>query len=175
MAMTENEQRDLRTYCAFLLKEYGFHFSPDDPVIPALYIIHKEMQRNNQSNKALGAMVKEAASQIHPKEIHFNVEGEAWNFQMGITIRWIAGGILVLLLCVAGSWHWSNVHDIQQARLIIQSSGNINKLRQAVKKEKSGSFFIDFTSAKGDSVRYAKDFVRINSNTVRVYLGKGSD
>ncbi len=44
MAMTDQEQKQLRFYCAFLLKEYEFHFSPTDPVIPALYIIHNEMQ-----------------------------------------------------------------------------------------------------------------------------------
>ena len=78
MTMTDHEQKDLRSYCAFLLKEYGFHFSPSDPVVPALYIIHKEMQLNNQNNKALASQVKEATSRINPKEFHFHYPGEAW-------------------------------------------------------------------------------------------------
>ncbi len=175
MAMTSQEQKELRSYCAFLLKEYGFQFSPSDPVIPALYIIHREMQLNNESNKAVAVEVKGAASQINPQVFHFNAEGEAWRFQMGITLRWVFAGIMILLLCVMGNGYWSNTRDVEKARTIMESSGSLNELLKAVKKEKSGSFFIDFTLAKGDSVRYAKDFVWINSNTVRVYLGKGSD
>ncbi len=49
--MTAQEEKDLRAYSAFILKEYGFHISPNDPVIPALYIIHREMQLNNQKIK----------------------------------------------------------------------------------------------------------------------------
>ena len=67
MAMTEMEQRNIRSYCAFLLDEYGIHFSPDDPVIPALYVIHKEMQLNNTSNKAIASEIKDAAAKIKPR------------------------------------------------------------------------------------------------------------
>lgn len=42
--MTPQEQKDLRSYCAILLNQYGFHFSPDDPVIPALYIIYMHIE-----------------------------------------------------------------------------------------------------------------------------------
>lgn len=77
MAMTDQEQKELRFYCAFLLKEYGFQFSPTDPVIPALYIIHKETQLINQSNKALASQVKEASARIQPKGFHFHCAGEA--------------------------------------------------------------------------------------------------
>jgi hypothetical protein len=34
--MTDQEQKALRSYCAFLLKEYGFYFAPDNPFMPAL-------------------------------------------------------------------------------------------------------------------------------------------
>jgi hypothetical protein len=71
MAMTEKEQRDLRSYCAFILKEYGFDIPPNDPVIPALYVIHKEMQFNNESNQVIASLVKEAASKINPTVFHF--------------------------------------------------------------------------------------------------------
>lgn len=64
--MTDKEQKDLRSYCAFILKEYGFDIPPNDPIIPALYVIHKEMQLNNESNKALALQVKEAAAKINP-------------------------------------------------------------------------------------------------------------
>ncbi|MEQ1584935.1 MAG: hypothetical protein ABL895_03590 [Cyclobacteriaceae bacterium] len=174
MAMTSQEQIELRSYCAFLLKEYGFQFSPSDPVIPALYIIHREMQLNIQNNCALAEQVQDAASRISPQVFHFNVEGEAWRFQMGITLRWVLGGILILLLCVMANWFWSNTRDVRNARTIIESSGNMEELLKAVKKEKSGSYFIDFTLAKGDSVQHFKEFVKVDSKTVRVYLGKES-
>jgi hypothetical protein len=77
MAMTEKEQRSIRAYCAFLLNEYGIHFSPDDPVIPALYVIHKEMQLNNTSNKAIASEVKDAAAKINPTVFNFNNENAA--------------------------------------------------------------------------------------------------
>jgi hypothetical protein len=77
----EKEQRSIRSYCAFLLDEYGIHFSPDDPVIPALYIIHKEMQLNNTSNKAIASAVKDAAAKINPTVFNFNNENAAYEFQ----------------------------------------------------------------------------------------------
>lgn len=97
MAMTEKEQRSIRSYCAFLLTEHGIHFSPDDPVIPALYVIHKEMQLNNTNNKAIASEVKEAAAKINPTVSNFNNEAAAYKFQVGIAVKYILIGSLVLL------------------------------------------------------------------------------
>jgi hypothetical protein len=58
MAMTNQEQKELRSYCSFLMKENGFSFSQNDPIIPALYIIHKEMQWNIDNNKAMAAQIE---------------------------------------------------------------------------------------------------------------------
>ena len=94
MAMTDQEEKDLRSYCAFLLKEYGFQFSPDNPEIPVLYIIHKEMQLNNHNNRAIASLVQEVASRINPTEFKFHSDGAAWKFQMGITLRWFLIGLV---------------------------------------------------------------------------------
>jgi hypothetical protein len=174
MAMTDQEQKELRFYCAFLLKEYGFQFSPTDPVIPALYIIHKEMQLNNQSNKALASQVKEASSKINPKEFHFHCAGEAWKFQLGIAVKWILTGLIALSFVAVAVWYWSMARDVDRARTIIESSGEVVELLKAVAKDKTGYCFIDFTAAKGDSIRNFKEYRKLNTSTVRVYLGKDS-
>src|SRR4051812_22398279 len=115
MAMTDQEHKALRSYCAFLLKEYGFHFSPEDPVIPALYIIHREMQLNNRNNQTVGAAVKDAASKMNAKSFHFNSPGEAWKFQLGIALQWFLGGSVVIALILISVWGWSISDDVKRA------------------------------------------------------------
>ena len=172
MAMTDQEQKELRFYCALLLKEYGFQFSPTDPVIPALYIIHKEMLLNIESNKALASQVKEASCRINPKEYHFHCAGEAWKFQLGIAFKWLLIGLIVLLFTTVAVWYWGMVKDVDGARTIIGASGNMSELLKAVRKDKADQYFIDFTAAKGDSIRNFKEYQKLNANTVRIYLGK---
>jgi hypothetical protein len=172
MAMTDQEQKDLRAYCAFILKEHGFHFHTNDPVIPALYIIHKEMQLNNQNNKAIALLIKEALSKINPTTYHFNSPGEAWKFQMGITLRWVLSGLFALVFIWTATWYWSMVNDIDRAKTIIEASDNISELIKRVQKNSEGYYFIDFTAAKGDSIQHFKESQKLNTRTVRVYLGK---
>lgn len=170
--MTDKEQKDLRAYCAFLLKEYGFHISPGDPIIPALYIIHKEIQFSIQSNKALASQVKEASSSINPTQYHFQYPGEAWKFQLGIALKWFLMGLIAVLLTWTGVWYWSMVKDIDKAKIIIEASGPAGKLIKAMQKDEAGYYFIDFTAPKGDSIQDFKEFRKLNPKTVRVYLGK---
>ena len=110
MAMTDQEQKDLRSYCAFLLREYGFQFSPNDPVLPALYIIHKEMQLNNQNNKAIASQIQEASSRINSTVFKFYSQEAAWKFQLGITLRWGLIGLFVLIFLGITAWYWSHAH-----------------------------------------------------------------
>ncbi len=172
MAMTDQEQKDLRSYCAFILNEYGFQYSPNDPAIPVLYIIHREMQLNNQNNKAIASLVKEASSRINPKVFNFNSPGEAWKFQMGVAFKWILIGLLILPLIWIAAWYWSMVNDVDRAKIIIEASGNAGELLKGVKKDKADYYFIDFTAAKGDSIQPFKEYQKLNAKTVRVYLGK---
>ena len=174
MAMTDKEQRSIRAYCAFLLNEHGIHFSPDDPVIPALYVIHQEMQLNNTTNKAIASEVKEAAAKIKPTVFNFNNEDAAYQFQVGIAVKYIMIGSLVLLLTIAGIWYWSMVNDVDQAKIIVEASGNMGELLRRVKKDKEGLYVIDFTAAKGDSIQRFKEFVQFDAKTVRIVVGKAS-
>lgn len=170
--MTDKEQKDLRAYCAFLLKEYGFHISPSDPIIPALYIIHKEMHHSIQSSKTLASLIKEASASINPTQYHFQYPGEAWKFQLGIALKWFLMGLIAVLLTSVGVWYWSMVKEIDKARMIIEASGPAGELVKAVQKDEDGYYFIDFTAPKGDSIRGFKEFRKLNVKTVRVYLGK---
>jgi hypothetical protein len=172
MAMTDKEQRDLRYYCAFILKEYGFAISIDDPVIPALYVIHKEMQLNNQINKTIAAQIKETAARINPTEFNFYSDGAAFKFQLGIAVKWILSGMLVLMLATVGAWYWSMMNRVDQAKTIIATSGSMGELMKRVKKNDEGYYIIDFTAAKGDSVQRFKEFQKLDAKTVRIIVGK---
>jgi hypothetical protein len=172
MAMTEKEQRSIRAYCAFLLDEHGIHFSPDDPVIPALYVIHKEMQLNNTSNNAIASAVKDAAAKINPRVFNFNNEDAAYKFQVGIAVKYILIGSLVLLFTVAGIWYWSMVNNVDQAKTILETSGAVGELSKHVKKDSDGFYVIDFTAARGDSILPFTEYQKLDARTVRVYVSK---
>src|SRR5688572_30779918 len=152
MTMTETEQKSIRSYCAFLLTEHGIHFSPDDPVIPALYVIHKEMQLNITSNKAIASELKEAAAKINPTVFHFNNGEAAYKFHVGIAVKYILIGSLVLLFTVTGIWYWSMVNSVDQAKTIVETFGSMGELMKRVRKDRDGFYVIDFTAAKGDSI-----------------------
>lgn len=172
--MTAQEQKDLRSYCAFLFNKHGFHFSPDDPVIPALYIIYMHMKSNNESNEALALQIREAVSKTKPKKFHFHYPGEAWKFQMAGVFKWVLSGLVVLAVLWFGAWHWSRVNDVEEARAILRHSGSLGKLFHRVQKNDDGIYFIDFTTSTGDSVRYFVEYEKLDRKTVRVYLGRES-
>jgi hypothetical protein len=174
MGMTDKEQKDLRSYCAFLLKEYGFDFSADNPVIPALYVIHKEMQLNSDNNKAIASEVKAAAAKINPTVFNFYSAGAAFKFQLGIGAKWILIGALVLGFTVAGIRHWSQVNKVEEVKIIISTSGNMGELIKRVRKDGDGFYYVDFRAAKGDSTRLFK-YQKLDAKTVRVYVGKESE
>jgi hypothetical protein len=174
MTMTEKEQRNIRAYCAFLLTEYGIRFSPDDPVIPALYVIHKEMQLNITSNKTIASEIKEAAAKINPTVFHFNNGAAAYKFHVGIAVKYILIGLLVLLFTVAGIWYWSMVNNVDQAKTITEASGSIRELVKRVKKDDEGFYVSDFTAARGDSIQRFTEFQKLDAKTVRIVIGKES-
>src|SRR5260221_5214573 len=164
MAMTDQEQRNLRSYSASLLEEHGFQFPVNDPVLPALYIIYKEMESNNQTNKAIASLVKEALSKVNPKEFKFYSEEAAWQFQMGITFRRVLLGILVAFSVWGLVLLWPKVKTLIQTRS--------NKLLERMQRDRNGYYYIDFAAAKGKSAKDFEEFKMIDSKTVRVYLSK---
>lgn len=173
--MTAREQKDIRSYCALLLKEYGIFISPDDPVIPALYIIYRHTQSTHDNNKLLASQIREALSKSNPREFHFHHPGEAWKFQLAAAFKWAIGGFAILIFISIGSWHWSKANDVKAAKAILQASGNMGILFQRVQKNNKGAFFIDFTAAAGDSIRHFMEYEKVNKKTIRIYLGKEPD
>jgi len=89
-------------------------------------------------------------------------------------VRWGITGVLVLLFIWIAGWYWSMANDVDQAKTIIGASGKTEELLKQVKKDNEGYYYLDFTAAHGNSIQTFKEFQRINSKTVRVYLGKDS-
>jgi hypothetical protein len=172
MAMTDKERRDMRDYSAFLLKEYGFDIPLNDPVMPALYIIHKEMELTNRSNKVIASEVKDAASKINPTVFNFNNEDAAFKFQLGIGVRWFLFGCVIAVVAAIGAWHWSNVNKVEEADNIVQNSGKLREMLELVKKDNEGLYFIDFKAANADSIVFLKEFRKMDEKTVRIYLAR---
>jgi len=170
--MTEQELKVLRSYCAFILKEYGFQFSPTDPVIPALFVIHKEMQLNNQNNRAIANLIKEASSKMNSKVFNFNSPGEAWKFQMASMTKWFLLGLVVLVFVWFAMWAWSISDEVTKAKDFNQGSKQVNELLRHLQKDNEGYFFMDFKEASGNSIQNVTEFERLNAKTVRVYFGK---
>lgn len=172
MALTDKEKLELRAYCAALLKEHGFEFSPTDPVLPAIYVMHKEMQLCIEANKLIAERVDKAAAKINPRAFHFNHAGEAWKFQLAIALKWILCGGLILVGISIGIWRWSLYKDIDRARTIIHAYDNLSQLAAHTEKNGNGSYFIELSEDKGDSVQHFREYVRIDNKTIRVFLGK---
>ena len=174
MAMTAQEQKDLRDYCAILLKEYGILISPDDPVIPALYIFYKHTKSVSESNQVLALQVRGVLSKVRPREFHFHHPGEAWKFQLAAAFKWTTGALLTFVFVLIGAWQWSRLNDVQAAKAILQSSGNMGLLFHRVTKDDQGNFFIDFTAANGDSIKHFTEYERLNKKAIRIYVGRDS-
>jgi len=167
-------QKNLRSYSAFLFKEFGIHYPESDQILPVLYTIHKDMESNNQTNKEIASRIQEVSSRIHPREFNFYSGDAAEKFQNGITRRWILVGILSLILIWGAFLFLSMTNDLNRARIIVGSSRNVNELLQRVEKDNEGYYYLDFSVANGNYIQNFKEFKKINARTVRVYLGKDS-
>lgn len=161
--MNDQEQKEVRRYCAFLLHQYGLHFPPDDPVIPALFVIHKEMQSVKEGNEHLATAIKDAVSKINPKEFHFHQKGEAFKFQLGSAVKWILMGIFILIILLTGVWHLQLTQDARQANELLKSSEEVGRLITRIRKDDKGNYFIDFRST---------EFKRLTPKTIRINLEK---
>lgn len=170
--MTERVERNLANYCARLLMEHEIQIGVSDPVLPALYVIHKEMKKSAQKNQAIADSIQEASKKFNPKQFIFNNGDAAEEFQRGITRRWGIVGLILLLFTWGADWYRSMSNEIVEAKNILDSSGNLRALLQSARMAKTGEFYIDFIAPKGDSARRFVEYKRVNSKTVRVYLGK---
>ena len=69
---------------------------------------------------------------------NFNNGDAAYRFHVGIAIKYILIGSLVLLFAVAGIWYWSIVNNVDQAKAIVEASRNMGELMKRVKKDNKG-------------------------------------
>lgn len=173
--MTDQEQKDLRSYCAYLLKEYGFDIPATDPIMPALYIIYKEMRSAIKSNSELASLVKEGTTKVRPKVYHFDSTDAAFKFQIGIAVKWLLTGSLLPISLGIYTWFWSMSNNVDQAKAIINSSENIRKLVARMQTDSKGYSFVDFTAAKASKIQPIKEYRQLNPNTVRVYLAASEE
>ncbi len=171
--MNDKEERELRNYCAWLLKEYGFNFPPTDPVLPALYVIHRQMMAARKSNETLAEQFKDATKSLAPVVYNFSQPGEGWKFQAAASIRWAVGGLsLVAISWIAFVW-WQARNDHANAKLIIDSASVIEStLMQSAKRDSDGYLYLEFTEATGNKIKNFTEYDEIAHGKVRVYLGK---
>ncbi|MBL0742099.1 hypothetical protein [Chryseolinea lacunae] len=174
MTQDEKLKRDLRSYCAFLIKEYGIIYPPTDPVIPALFAIHKDMQLNNQKNADIAFRIHEAAAKVEPRVFQLNSFKAAFGFQLGIAAKWTLWGGMLLGFAWLATWVWSINADLKKAKMIIESSKKTVELIQKVRIDNAGYYYIDFVAAKRGTIKNFHEFTKVDKNTVRVYLGKDS-
>jgi hypothetical protein len=170
--MTDHVEKNLRSFCAHLLREHGIQFSPDNPIIPSLYVFHKDMELTIQANKAIASQIHEAASRINPKVFNFNNSGEAWKFQMGIAVKWILIGGLVLLFIWVSVWRWSMSNDVDKAERILKEAEQMHELFGRAKRDKAGVYFMDIIEARQGAIHPFMKYRRLNDSTVRIHLGK---
>jgi len=172
--MTEHEEKDIRAYCSWIHCEFGIEFSSGDPTVPTMYVFHKEMESTVEANRRIAEEIKEATSRLKPIVYNFNERGESLKFQIGIVLKWILLSIPVSIIIWITAWGWSNANDIEQARMIIESSENVRVLANRVQKNEDGFYFIDFSPGRGDSTKPFTEFKAVNKQTMRVILGRDS-
>ena len=151
---------------------YGIHISENDELLPILHFVFHSVKEVNESRAKQESILSDLINKINRPVYNF-APGEAWQFQVAASLKWLFIGISVALFAwVAFKW-WSANNDLDEARRIIQSSERINShLLKNTKKDADGFMFLEFTEAKGNSIKNFIEFEKVDSKTVRVYLGQ---
>jgi len=171
--MTEREDRELREYSSFLLKQFGFNIPYTDPVMPALFTIHREMTLAKQSNEKMIMSIQEAVCKMNPNVYHFNSPGEAWKFQLANSAKWLFVGLSVIILAWVCSKWWEKKNNLEKAQGIIQMSSSIQAaFLTRMQIDPDGFYYLDFEESKGQSVKSFTEYDRGSNGKVRVYLGR---
>jgi len=168
--MTDKELIHLRAYCASLMTRYGFDISTDNPATPMLYIIHREMEENNKTNRDIAGRIKSVSENTKVKNYHFNAPGEALKFQLGNAIKWsILGGLLVGA-AFSVIWYVSIQSDVAKAKYILEHEPAVSRLLQQGKTNSEGYFFIDFKKSPDQTIQFFTEYEQIDGQTIRVYI-----
>lgn len=171
--MSEKEEKLLRHYCAHVLIKYGFEFTTNDPVIPALYTIHRELNSNKVGNEEVARSIKIALEKLNPTVYNFNEKGEAWKFKFAESLRWLFVGFSAALVVAISIIWWRQYNDVKKASLIIAASkGADETFIRSVKKDSQGYVYLEFSKAKGTVIDFWTQYEQIKKDTIRVYVGK---
>jgi hypothetical protein len=171
--MTTQEEKELRNYCAWLLKEYGFRFPPSDPVLPALYVIHREMESTKKVSEGVIKQLNELIKNMKPTVYAFNQPGEAWKFQMAQGIKWFI--IISGFFLASWGWYVSLLASgrIEQAKIVLDYLPRIEKeLLPLIRKDDEGFLFLEFNKPNRNEIMNFTEFEKLPNGKVRVYLGK---
>jgi hypothetical protein len=151
---------------------YGIHISENDELLPILHFVFHSVKEVNESRAKQESALNELLSKINRPVYNFG-PGEAWQFQLAGSLKWLFVGVSVVLLSWIGQTWWSGKNDLDEAQRIIQSSMRINShLLNNVKEDSDGFLFLEFTEAKGNAIKNFIEYEKVNSKTVRVYLGQ---
>jgi hypothetical protein len=171
--MTERETLLLRQYCAKVLNEYGFEFSTNDPVLPALYTIHRELNANKAGNELVAKSIKDALAKLNPTIYNFNERGEAWKFKLADSLRWLFVGLSVVAAIFVGLIWWRQYNDVYRAReMVAASSAAQLLLNKNAGTTKNGFLYLEFSKAKGKYIENFTEYMEVKQDTIRVFLGK---
>jgi len=170
--MSDKQEKLLRAYCALVLVKYGFEFSPNDPVVPALYTIYRELSTNKTGNENVAKSINDALKKLNPTVYNFNERGEAFAFKLAESLRWFFASLGVVTVFFIGLVWWKQYNDVQKAEDILKVSSEINKILLDAKRDKNNSIYWEFSRVKGDFILNGKEYVQVAEDTVRVYLGK---
>ena len=171
--MNASEEKSLREFSSHLLLDYGFEILASDPVLPALYIIYRELKTNNDGNKNVANAIQEALKKLNPTVYNFSEPGEGWKFQIAGSLKWMFIGFTIIGVIWSCHYWWRQYHDVEQARIMTKTEAPLNQLLlNNIRKDNDGYLFIQFDEAKGSSVKFYTEYDKRKDGSVRVYLGK---
>lgn len=171
--MTPGEQKELRDYSAHLMKSYGFDIPYTDPVMPALFIIHKEMSSAKVGNERLTATITEAVKKLNVESHRIAPPGEAWKSHLAASVKWIALSISMMLIMFILLAIIETDEKVEQAEKILEASPAVSaNFLKNVLKDSEGFYYLEFSEATGSRVKYFVEYDKVGNGKVRVYLGK---
>lgn len=151
---------------------YGIHISENDELLPILHFVFHSVKEVNESRAKQERALSDLISKINRPVYNF-APGEAWQFQLAASFKWLFIGGSIVLLSGISLWWWSSTHEVEKARNIIRSADLVNRaLINKVKKDADGFLFLEFREASGTTIQNFTEYEKINSKTVRVYLGE---
>jgi len=171
--MNQIEEKLLREYCGHLLVNYGFEILPSDPILPALYIINRELSSNVNANNNVAMSMQEALKRLSPTVYNFNTTGEGWKFALASSLKWLFIGLSIIgVVGVCNLW-WRQYNDVSISRNIIMQSPYISsEILKRIKKNEEGFLYLEFKKSDDAIITSAEEYDQVSKSTIRVYFGR---